>query len=206
MHCTVTHTDPPFQPGKLSLYGLTFLVVLLLAVCLTGKAETSHVMFDKKNPSDIELKAIYLYNFLKFVKWPEGKCPQTGGVSQEIAVLGDSDYEPVLKSLQQKLKSRNQDLKLTFYGPYKEGINYSPCCLLFITQSEVDNLPDILENLRDKPVLTVADSDAFLEKGVMITMISHNDKIRWAINREPLQKAGLRLSAKLLDIAIQVIN
>lgn len=185
---------------------MIIILLLIFTACPAGTVEPAQIRYAAEAPSEHELKAIYLYNFLQFVQWPREKCPLPDGRVQEIGVLGDSSFKPVLKALQAKLKLKNQNLKLTFYGPYHEDMDLSSCCLLFITSSELDNLPRILDTLENKPILTVADSDAFVSEGVMITLISHNNKVRWAINRKPVQKAGLRLSAKLLDIAVQVIN
>ncbi len=185
------------------------MIIILFIVFIAFPARTvepAHIRYDADAPSENELKAIYLYNFLQFVQWPKEKCPLPGGRARKIGVLGDSSFEPVLRALQAKLNAKNQQLKLTFHGPYHDGMDLSNCCLLFIAGSELKNLPRILDNLDSKAVLTVADSDAFVTKGVMITLISRKNKVRWAINREPVTKAGLRLSAKLLDIAVQVIN
>jgi len=188
------------------LHVLIIILFLIFMTCPAKTVEPAHIGYDTKAPSEYELKAIYLYNFLQFVQWPKEKCPLPEGKAQEIGVLGDSSFEPVLKALQEKLKTRNKQLKLTFYGPYHEGMDLSDCCLLFISSSELKNLPRILNNLENKPILTVADSNAFINKGVMITLVAHKNKVRWAINRKPVKKAGLRLNAKLLDIAVEVIN
>ncbi|MDH3328311.1 MAG: YfiR/HmsC family protein [Desulfobulbaceae bacterium] len=100
----------------------------------------------------------------------------------------------------------NLTLRRTNIGPYHEGMDLSDCCLLFISSTELKNLPRILNGLENKPILTVADSNAFIIEGVMITLVTHKNKVRWAINRKPVKKAGLRLNAKLLDIAVEVIN
>jgi hypothetical protein len=186
----------------------TWIVVLLalFTACPARTVEPAHIRPPAESPTEYELKAIYLYNFIQFVQWPRDKCPASGGSPREIGILGDSAFEPVLRALQEKLETKDQHLTLTFYGPYREGMNLSNCCLLFINASEKQNLAHILDSLKNKPVLTVADSEGFADRGVMITLVSHRNKIRWAINREPVERAGLRLSAKLLDIAVKVIN
>jgi len=191
---------------KTLLRELVLILPLIFMACPARTVEPANIRYDADTPSEFELKAIYLYNFLQFVQWPREKCPLPDGRAQEIGILGDSAFEPILLELQERLKAKNQQLQLTFYGPYRQGMDLSACCLLFISSSELKNLPGILDTLDDKPVLTVADSDAFVAQGVMITLISRQNKVRWAINREPVKRAGLRLSAKLLDIAVEVIN
>jgi hypothetical protein len=188
------------------LLGWVSVLLVLFIACPARTVEPAHIRYDTDTPSEYELKAIYLYNFLKFVKWPDDACNLHEGRSHRITVLGDSPFNQVLSVLQEKLKTNDKELHLTFYGPYRQDMELSPCCLLFITESERDNLPGILNQLKGKPVLTVADTDSFLNQGVMITLVSLKSKIRWEINRQPVNESRLKLSAKLLDIAVKVIN
>lgn len=64
----------------------------------------------------------------------------------------------------------------------------------------------ILDSIKDEPVLTVADSEEGLEKGCMIALLSRMNKVRWAINRNPVERAGLRLNSRLLTMAVKVIE
>jgi hypothetical protein len=181
------------------------LLILLLA-CPARTVEPAQIRSDADQPSEYELKAIYLYNFLKFVQWPENSCKMPDDSSHRIAVIGDSPFNQVLRDLQQKLRQKGQNLQITFFGPYRKDLDLTCCCLLFISATEQDNLPNILVQLAGRPVLTVADTEAFMDQGVMITLVSRNNKIRWAINRQPVTQSGLKLNSKLLDIAVKVIN
>lgn len=157
-------------------------------------------------PGEYELKAIYLYNFLQFVQWPAEKCRLPGGRVHEIAVIGDTSLQTVLRSLQAKLREKDKELILVFHDSYQEGMDLSRCSLLFIAASERKNLPKILKDIDGKHVLTVGDADDFVEAGVMITLLSRENRIRWAVNRKPVADAGLKMSAKLLEIAEKVVE
>jgi YfiR/HmsC-like len=191
---------------KRTLLGCVSLLIILLLASPAKTIEPAHIRYNADTPSEYEMKAIYLYNFLKFVKWPADPCNLLGGKSQHIAVLGDTPFKHVLKDMQEKLKEKGKDLRLSFYGPYRREMKLSCCCLLFIAGSERNNLPSILNQLTGKPVLTVADADTFMDQGVMITLFSQKNKIRWGINRQPVNASGLQMSAKLLDIAVKVID
>ncbi|MCL7487767.1 MAG: YfiR family protein [Desulfobulbaceae bacterium] len=182
------------------------ILLILLLACPAGTAEPAYIKSKVAPPSEHELKAIYLYNFLKFVQWPQNACTVHDDPSHRIAVIGDSQFNQVLKDLQQKLNQKGHELQIIFHGPYRKDMDLSCCCLLFITATEQDNLPSILAQIAGQPVLTVADTDAFMDRGVMITLVSRNNKIRWAINRKPVAESGLKLNVKLLDIAVKVID
>jgi len=190
---------------KILVKGFILLFLLLLA-CPAKTVEPAHIRYDADTPSEYELKAIYLYNFLKFVHWPDNKCHLNKNRSHQIAVLGESPFNQVLIALQEKLRKNDKELQVTFYGPYRKNMELSCCCLLFITESERSNLSSILNQLAGEPVLTVADADSFMDRGVMITLVSLKNKIRWVINRQPVNASGLKMNAKLLDIAVKVID
>jgi len=182
------------------------ILFLLLLACPAKTGESAHLKRDQKVSSEFELKATYLYNFLKFIKWPKEACGLHDGRSHTIAVLGESPFNQVLQAMQEKLQKYDKDLQLIFYGPYQEDLVFECCCLLFIAESERNNLSGIIQQVAKKPILTVSDDDEFMDEGGMITLVMQNNKIRWIINREPVNKSGLQLSAKLFDIAAQVIN
>jgi hypothetical protein len=153
------------------------------------------------------LKAVYLYNFLQFVHWPSEKCLAPKGKVEEIVVIGDSPISDSLQRLQDELeRTHNTKITLRFCGPYVDGMDLSGCSLLFITRSEMKNIKKILAGIKDAPVLTVADTEECLEQGCMIALISRMNKVRWAVNRELAEQAGLRLNSRLLTMAVKVID
>lgn len=157
--------------------------------------------------SEYRLKAVYLYNLLKFVQWPAEKCGVEGIHPQKIVVIGKAPFKNALRELQSTLeRTKNKHLTITFVGPYKEGMDLQGCSLLFICESEKKNFSKIIKAVGDQPMLTVADNNDFIQAGGMITLMSQHNKLRWTINRDSTQRSGLRLSAKLLDIAVKIID
>lgn len=167
----------------------------------------AHAQSAQNIPREYELKAVYLYNFLQFVNWPAGLCTGKGGRVEEIAVLGNSPINESLKNLQAELKrTRGVEISLRFYGPYEEGMNLSGCQLLFIAPSELRHLKKILGSLNGKPALLVADDEDCLDRGCTISLLAQGNKIRWAVNRRSAEASGLRLNARLLEMAIKVVE
>lgn len=157
--------------------------------------------------TEYQLKAVYLYNFLHFVKWPRyAGAPATVG-PYIIGVVGISPFGDALAEIKSSLPGAKQkEIIIISFGPYRQGMDLSRCHLLFICASEQKNFLSIVTDLMGKPVLTVADHAAFLAAGGMINLVNYRGKIRWEINRTPVQQAGLRLSAKLMDIAVNIID
>jgi hypothetical protein len=53
-------------------------------------------------------------------------------------------------------------------------------------------------------VLTVGETDAFLERGGVIAFAMEGGKLRFSINAAAADRAGLKLSSQLLKLAVRV--
>lgn len=184
------------------------LIILSICSLLFGIAPICQAADKQQAEVNVyEIKAVYLYNFLRFVRWPEKTDPLMAEKIKDIVVIGDSHIKPSLRALQAVLLT-TQDKKLTidFYDSYKNEINIANYRLLFITESEINNIKQILAGVAAKPVLTVADAKEFFDSGVMIVLLPHNGTIRYGVNRSAVRAAGLRLHSRLLAMAIKIIE
>lgn len=183
-------------------------ITFLFAACfsLLSWAVFLQVSYGEPQAQEYELKAVYLYNFTQFVQWPESKRPSADG-AMVIGIVGESPFGDALKKLQENVRKNGmKSIRIVNYGQYREGIDIDACHLLFVSASEKKNFKKIIADLKDAPVLTVADTGSFLSAGGMIDLVQSKGKIRWMINRIAANRAGLRLSAQLLSIAIKVMD
>jgi hypothetical protein len=156
---------------------------------------------------EYELKAVYLYNFLQFVQWPESKRQPLRDGSMIIGVVGESPFGEALNELQTDVrKSGMSPVRIVYYGQFEDYKDMSTCHLLFVSSSEKRNFAKIVAGLRNAPVLTVADSENFLSSGGMINLVQSGGKIRWTINRAAADRAGFRFNAQLLSMALKVLD
>jgi YfiR/HmsC-like len=72
---------------------------------------------------------------------------------------------------------------------------------LFVSQPEESRLDKILGAVRDKSIVTVGETDAFLDRGGMIALTAENNRVRLHINPSLLRAASLDVSSKLLRVA-----
>ena len=79
-----------------------------------------------------------------------------------------------------------------------------PCHILFVSASEHAHLPQILTALKNKSTLTISEIEGFLTLGGMINFLTVDNKIRFEIHQTAAERAGLKLSSKLLSLAIAV--
>jgi YfiR/HmsC-like len=151
-------------------------------------------------PSEYQVKAAYLYNFLKFVEWPEDSFADPLAPIV-IGVVGEDPFGNALPQVVIGKTIQGRDLVIR---KYHSGEDLRGAHILFISVSEKKRLPQVLSGLRGSSVLTVADMDGFLEAGGMIQLLSEDNRVRFAINLDAADRARLKISSKLLSLAKRV--
>jgi hypothetical protein len=168
---------------------------ILLLVCLFALSFPARAQ--DTGPTEYQLKAAFLYNFVKFVEWPTQAY--AGPASPTIVgVFGKNVFgDDLEKALHGKVINRHP-LQFQAYDSVEQVTN---CHVLFISASEENRFPQILAALRGKSILTVSESDRFIPDGGMINFVIINRKVRFQINNPAARQAGLTLSSDLLSLA-----
>jgi hypothetical protein len=142
------------------------------------------------------LKAAFLYNFVKFTEWPVEAVPSDGAL--RMCVLGD---EAVATALEQTVKARQIDgHSLTVVRVSVDGA-LSSCQVLYVTGLDRRRSTQLIERIKGAPVFAVGDLEAFAALGGVGQLFVENGKMRFALNPASAQRAGLRISSKLLALA-----
>lgn len=145
-------------------------------------------------PGEYQVKAAFVYNFIKFVEWPSPELRATDTL--RVCLLGDVAAAPFLELDGQEAMGRR--LSVATVASSREARS---CQVLFVAGSHTGRLVEVLAELRSTPVLTVGDTDGYAKRGIMINMYLENKRVRFEINAEAARAAGLRISAKLLKLA-----
>jgi hypothetical protein len=145
-------------------------------------------------PTEYEVKAAFIHNIAKFVEWP---AVPPSVRSAKLCVLGQNPFGEALGVLQGKPVGRlNWEIV-----PLDGSVSLKECRVLFISASERGNLGRILESIANHPVLTMGDSEGYAEQGVMVNFYLEQSKVRFEINQEAANRAGLKISSQLLKLA-----
>ncbi|NNE84227.1 MAG: YfiR family protein [Alphaproteobacteria bacterium] len=145
------------------------------------------------------IKAAILYNLAKFATWPETAF--TGADAPvRLCVLGRDPFGAALQSLRGKRVGQRQ-LAITM----STDVDNAPAChILFVSGSEEPHLGEILDTVSRLPILTVADFEHFATAGGIIGLTEVEDRSRLEVNVDAAGLAGVRLSSKLLRLAVTV--
>lgn len=169
--------------------------IVMITVCIV-LAAVPGVYAQKQSFSEYTVKAAFLYNFARFVDWPAGAFTRKGAPFT-VCIYGTDPFGRTLDAYKAKsIKGR----KLVFKR--NTTINEIQAChVLFISASEEGNVSAILQRIRGKQVLSVADMEAFARRGGMINLIKEKNKIRFEINLSAAERAGLTIGPKLRSLA-----
>lgn len=170
----------------------------LLAVCAAlGGAHRAPA----QSAEEHEVKAAFLYNFVKFVEWPGEVFPASDS-PLILCVLGEAGFRHTLSAMVEGRQIRNHQItvqEVTHVG------DAADCHVLFLSRSEDRHLPEILETVCGTHVLTVGEASGFVARGGMIGFLIEGSKVRFEINNDAAEQCGLQISSQLLKLARSVI-
>lgn len=148
-------------------------------------------------PTEYQIKAAFLFNFAKFVEWPERAFARADSPIV-IGVLGDDPFGADLDRLVRGKRIENRTLVVRRFQDVDQA---GGAHVLFISSSEQRRLPAILAALRTSPVLTVGEVTQFNRLGGIIKFAVENKKVLFDINPDAAERARLQLRAQLLRLA-----
>lgn len=190
--------DCAVPAGHLRFLTLRFLSGFLLALFVVPITTLSEAQ--QTRPTESQVKAAYLFNFGKFVRWP---VLANSVDSLQICVLGKNSFGTVLDST---IKGEAISGKPVTARNIPSMHEAEGCHILFVSMSEETRLNTVLASARRLPVLTVSDIPHFAERGGMIGLVNEEDRIRFEVNITPIEDAGLTVSSELLKVALRVIR
>lgn len=152
----------------------------------------------EKSSGEYALTAAFIYNFAKYVEWPDSAFKKNKEFS--IASLGRSPLDRQLAALNGKSVQGRNIVFQQFNSPEEAA----QCHILFISRSEHSRLGSILDFLRDLPVLTISDSDDFCRKGGMLLLVNENGKIVFDLNIRETHNAKLKPNPQLLKLTRKI--
>jgi len=172
-----------------------FCATVMIVLCLLANG-VLNVLAQTEPPREYEIKAAFLYNFAKFVEWPAKPLADTSATII-IGVLGEDPFGGALETIKGKTIEGRQVATKRFKSVRDLEVSH----ILFISSSEKERLGEIMKVLKDRSVLTVSEMAGFVEAGGTINFIIEGNKVRFEINAVNAERAGLRLSSRLLSVA-----
>ena len=172
---------------------------LVTVVCALSCMAGARPRAQAPAPSEYDVKAAYLYNFGRFVQWPDGE--RRTAESFDICVVGRDPFGAALDRVVTgaTIGKRPVQARRLATADATEG-----CHVLFVGAPDERQAADLLAEVGRADVLTVGDTPRFLDHGGMIRFVVDGSRVRFEVNLESARAAGLTLSSDLLRVATAV--
>lgn len=141
---------------------------------------------------DYKVYTLFLYNFMKYVEWPDA----TGDFV--IGLVGESPIKEELAILAETKKAKGRKIVVNIINTPDDALG---CSMVFIPSAKSSQLKLIAEKVKGKSVLIVAEREGLAKKGAAISFaINDDDALRFDFNKSVLESQSLKIANLLLQL------
>jgi hypothetical protein len=148
-------------------------------------------------PDEYQIKAVFLFNFSRFIEWPAAAFPK----ADAPFVVGVFGNDPFGAGLDEVVKGESAKGHPLIVRRVQNAAEAAACQILFIPQTENRRLDELVSALANSNTLTVSDLPGASQRGVMIRLVTESGRIRLRIDVEAARAAQLIISSNLLRSA-----
>lgn len=172
------------------------LLIVVVAVCVLTATPLAQ---QRSSVAEASLKAVFLFNFTKYVTWPAGDISERSPAEIRICVTANDTFFTLLKSAVQ-----GEDIDGRPLVPVAlDGLDGARSCqILYVGNGNSPDGKAWLAAVKGRQVLTV--SEAPLNDETVIAFVRDDNRVRFDINRAAAERHQLNVSSKLLRLARQV--
>jgi hypothetical protein len=187
---------PPHPTSHHVSFAQSRLVARLTILVLLAVGRSSFAV-EPPPLNEFQLKTGYLFNFTRFVEWPEGAFLSTK-TPLLVCIVGDTPMTNLLieTAVGKVVNGRSVEIKRI-----RAMEDLRECHLVFVSLAEQRRVVRILDSLRGTNALTVGEDSGFVRAGGMINFYIQDNKVKLEINLEAASRAHLKISAKLIAVA-----
>jgi hypothetical protein len=187
-HARVRAPRPEARPYLRNVV-LSFALALTVRLIAAGHPEG--------RPDEYQVKAAFLYNFAKFVEWPQEVFAGTNDPFV-ICVLGE---DPFGRTLDDVLVGKKVEGRAFAVRRISDARRATGCQILFVSSSEQKPVLSFIASMKPAGILTVGESDSPTCEGMIVNLVLDDGKVRFSINTNLADREKLSFSSKLLSLA-----
>jgi YfiR/HmsC-like len=155
-------------------------------------------MVPQARPSEEDVKAAYIFNFGKFVRYTPTN-PQSN--TFDLCVLGQDSISQILEKI---TINQHIDERVVQVKRFENAGDARGCAIVFMGQSEASRLEKDLAALQGSDALTISDVPQFMVRGGMLELLLQGNRVRFAVNLDAVNRTNLQVSSELLRVAVSV--
>ncbi|MCI0750439.1 MAG: YfiR family protein [Flammeovirgaceae bacterium] len=165
----------------------------LLIVALVFAA---HFSWAQERPNH-EIHAAMLYNFIKYVQWPN----ETDAGEFVVGVMGEDD---VLNTLKTWYDGKPKGSKKYVIKKLTAAADAATCAVVYLGRSKSREFENIKNAVTGKPVLTITDGNGLGQKGSCINFKVIDGKLKFELNQGTVSSSNLKVAGQLQSMAIVI--
>lgn len=144
------------------------------------------------------IKAAFIYNFAKFTEWPAGAFANDGAP----VTVGFVGADALADGFEKNVTGKNANGRDFAVKKLTGADGAAGCQIVFV--GDASQAAAVVAAVKGKPVLTVGESDGFASVGGMINFVDNGGKVGFDLDLGAINAGGLKLNAKLQQIARNV--
>ncbi|MGH0028674.1 MAG: YfiR family protein [Myxococcota bacterium] len=150
-------------------------------------------------PDEYQVKAAFLLNFARLVEWPQKAMAADRPIV--VSVLGSQEVRDSIAAGIGDAVIGEHPVEVQRIDSASEiGGSH----ILFVTRERAQEPAEIFRTARRHAALVVGESEGFAESGGTINFFTEDRKLRFEINPDAAKASGLKISSRLLRLAVLV--
>ena len=141
------------------------------------------------------IKASYLYNFAKYIDWPESEKQGNFVIS---IMGGDNLYQELVGNY----NSKQIGLQQIEIRKLSKTLKISDCHIIYVGKEYQDLLPEIAEKFKGTPTLVVSDGAESLDSGSAVAFVWQDNN--WLFDLKSGNVESLYIGSTLKSLARKV--
>jgi hypothetical protein len=169
--------------------------VTIITLCVLAAFTPLELVGEGPLPSELEVKAAFVVNFINFVYWPS--IPGEEHPDLPICALANSDFaDAVRKAAEGKMVGKRSISFRIDPNP-----NLLRCRVLIVDAGEYQTARPALNAIKNDAMLTIGNGPGLIQIGGMFELIVQDRKVQFDTNLESIRRAKLEVSSRLLELS-----
>ncbi len=184
---------PPHSMTPTTAQRGILLVLLALLATLSAPLRAADM-----TPAEAQIIAERICSFAHFVEWPAKKFAK----ADSPIVIGIYGADVLAGLVRETIQDRHIKDHAVVVKQVSALEEMPACHVLFISRTENGQLPRVLGPIRHSGVLSIGESDSFLNRGGVINLIEVGGAVRFQISVDAARRERLNISSKLLQLSL----
>ncbi|MDH7598300.1 MAG: YfiR family protein [Sedimentisphaerales bacterium] len=184
----------------------------LIGLVIGGQGQTG-------TTTEYYVKAAFVCQLTRFIEWPKGKAAEPNAPTI-IGIVGKDPFGDAFEIARDSRQAKYA-IKVRRFKPWTSPDLDDPnqkkawedyvkelksCHILYFVGPRQDSIKQVLQLAHSGSVLTIGESEGFLEYGGIMNLLIPNPKIRFEVNLVAARQARIRIPAQVLRLAARVID